>query len=265
MYWMWGKGMLFQCNKVKEIWKMAPVQWDGIAHLSWWIAIQEAQDSRGVEDQVNLTINILWQIWKARNDREFNHKEKEPFKIIENALKEWTEFDEANKGKESRKSTQETELQQWNDQDQNESHSGLTLKIHTSLDKGQAAVGIGISATDNMGRLQAIWALREWSSGDTLQDQAVAVRLALLKAGSQGWRRIRMELDNRKLVDAIKESRLNNQQMATLIEDIRSICTLFHQCSIFFANSRKLECIKLSIYALNIWIDEEWVNPNLRC
>nr|XP_027104660.1 uncharacterized protein LOC113725592 isoform X2 [Coffea arabica] len=102
-------------------------------------------------------------------------------------------------------------------------------------------------------------------SGDTIQDQAAAVRLALLKAGSQGWRSIRMELDNRKLVDAIKGARLNNQQMATLIEDIRSICTLFHQCSIFFANSRKLECIKLSIYALNIWIDEEWVNPNLRC
>ncbi|XP_071938995.1 uncharacterized protein [Coffea arabica] len=158
--------MLFQCNKVLVIWKLAPVQWDGIAHLSdcftkWWLAIQEAQGSRGVEDQVNLTINILWQIWKARNDREFNHKEKEHSKVIEKALKEWIEFEEANKGKDSRKSTQETELQQWNDQDQNESHAGLILKIHTSTDKRQAAVGIGISATDNMGRLQAFWALRE--------------------------------------------------------------------------------------------------------
>ena len=90
--------MLLQCHKVKEIWKMAPVKWDGIEHLSncftkWWSAIHEAQVSSGGQDQVNLTINILWQIWKARNNREFNHKEKEPFKIIEKALKEWTEFD----------------------------------------------------------------------------------------------------------------------------------------------------------------------------
>ena len=240
---------------------MAPVQWDGIEHLSdnfnkWWSAIQEAQASRGVEDQVNITINILWQIWKSRNNREFNNKEKVPFKIIEKAQQEWSEYNEANKGENSRRSTQETAIQQRTVQVQNESHTGMLLKIHTHQDRRQATVGIGITAIDNLGQLQAAWALRERSSGDTLQDQAVAVRLALLKVAGQGWRNIKVELDNRKLVENITAAKYNNQLMATLIEDIRSIGTLFQQCSILFANSRKVESIKLSIHALNIWLDE---------
>nr|XP_027062915.1 uncharacterized protein LOC113689326 [Coffea arabica] len=143
--------MLLQCHKVKEIWEMAPVKWDGIEHLSncftkWWSAIHEAQ------------------IWKARNNREFNHKEKEPFKIIEKALKEWTEFEEANKWKDAGNSTLETEEQQRADQEQMECHTGLLLKIHTHQSKDQPTVGIGISATDYMGQLQAVWALTERTS-----------------------------------------------------------------------------------------------------
>ncbi|XP_071914135.1 uncharacterized protein [Coffea arabica] len=113
--------MMLQCKKAKEIWKMAPVQWEGLEHLTgcftkWWLVILDAQKSRREVDQVNVTINILWQIWKARNEREFNQKEREPHKIIEKALKEWREFEEVNKGMEPRMITQETEVHQWSDQ-----------------------------------------------------------------------------------------------------------------------------------------------------
>lgn len=216
--------------------------------MKWWSAILEAQESRGDADQVNATINILWQIWKARNDREFNQKERE----FEKALKEWVEFDDANKGKEPRKITQETEVQQWTDQHQNEGGMRMLLKIHTQQDQSQSIVGIGITATDNFGQVQAAWALRERMSGDPLQDQAEAVRLALLKAANQGWRHIKVELDNRRLVESIMDSRYNNWRVSTLIGDIQSICNLFHQCSFSFANSGKVDSIKLSMHALNI-------------
>ncbi|XP_027061009.2 uncharacterized protein [Coffea arabica] len=206
--------LLIQCIKAKEIWKIAPVQWDGIQQLldcfiKWWFAIIEAQESRGGEDQVNLTINILWQIWKVRNDREFNHKDREPHKIIHKSMKEWMEFDKANKGKISIKNTQETEIHQRTveEQDQNESQSSLLIKVHTHQDKRQAIVGIGITETDSMGQIQAGWALRERMSADPLQDQAVAVRLALLNAANQGWRSIKMELNNRELVECIRDAR----------------------------------------------------------
>ena len=70
---------------------------------------------------------------------------------------------------------------------------------------------------------------------------------------------------NKRLVEAIKESRYSNWRVATLIEDIQSICNLFHQCSFSFLSSGKVDNIKLSMHTLNIWLDEEWVNPTLRC
>ena len=262
--------LLLQCNKVKEVWKLSPVQWDGIQHTSncfikWWTAIMEAQEERGGEDQVNLTINILWQIWKARNEREFEHKEKEPHKVIQKAVKEWMEFDVANKGKETRKNTQGTEILERVEQDQSqrENQARLMIKVHTHQDRRQHMVGIEITATDSAGSLQAIWALRERMSGDTKQDQAGAVRLALLNAISQGWTSIKVELEDRELVECIKHTRTSNQQMATLVEDIQYISNLFQKCSFSFVESGFVGSIKLSMHALNILVDEEWVNPNL--
>ena len=182
-------------------------------------------------------------------------------------MKEWMEFEEANKGTVTRKNTRETDIQQGPEQEHNqiESQSSLMIKVHTHQDKRQKTVGIGITATDSMGHLQAGWALRERMSADPLQDKAVAVRLALLNAINQGWRNIKVELDNRELVECIKDARYSNQLMATLIEDIQFISNLFPKCSFSFANSGKVGSIKLSLHALNIFLDEEWVNPNLRC
>ncbi|XP_071914537.1 uncharacterized protein [Coffea arabica] len=111
----------------------------------------------------------------------------------------------------TRKNTQETEIQQRPEQEhiQIESQSSLMIKVHTHQDKRQKTVGIGITATDSMGHLQAGWALRERMSADPLQDKAVAVRLALRNAIDQGWRNIKVELDDRELVECIKETRNN--------------------------------------------------------
>nr|XP_027082466.1 uncharacterized protein LOC113704793 [Coffea arabica] len=207
--------MMLQCKKAKEIWKMTPVQWDGLEHLydcflKWWITIMEAQQSR----------DDAKQIWKAKNDREFNQKEREPHKIVEKAIKDWVEFEEANKGKEPRKITQETEVQHRTNQNHNEGVRKMLLKIHTQQDKRQSVVGIGITAANNLGQLQAAWALRERMLDDPLQDQAKTVKPALLKAANQGWRHIKVELDNRRLMEYIMESRHNNWRVATLVEDI---------------------------------------------
>ena len=126
-------------------------------------------------------------------------------------------------------------------------------------------VGIGITATDLAGCLQASWALRERMSGDTKQDQAGAVRLALLNAISQGWTSVKVELEDSEMVECIRYTRTSNQQMATLLEDIKYISNLFQKCSFSFVESGFVGSIKLSMHALNILVDEEWVNPNLLC
>ena len=45
-------------------------------------------------EHIALTVNILWQLWKARNGRTFNETPRHPMKIIQKAHGEWLEFTE---------------------------------------------------------------------------------------------------------------------------------------------------------------------------
>lgn len=59
--------MLLECKRAKEIWKLAPVHWDGIQDLTWnfnnwWVATTEARLRDQGLDHIALTANILWQI-----------------------------------------------------------------------------------------------------------------------------------------------------------------------------------------------------------
>ena len=43
-------------------------------------------------EHITLTVDILWQIWKAINAVEFEDKERHPMKVITKAVKEWEEY-----------------------------------------------------------------------------------------------------------------------------------------------------------------------------
>ena len=47
-------------------------------------------------DRIKLTVNILWQLWKARNQRVFQLESVDAKLIIDKAQQEWLEFDVAN-------------------------------------------------------------------------------------------------------------------------------------------------------------------------
>ncbi|XP_071909906.1 uncharacterized protein [Coffea arabica] len=65
--------MFFQCSRAQEVWKMAPIQWDGLTGQTgnfrvWWTAMLEASCRKEEREHIELTTNILWQIWKRRNE-----------------------------------------------------------------------------------------------------------------------------------------------------------------------------------------------------
>lgn len=108
--------LLFHCNRAKEVWKLVPLQWDGAADLTgnfknWWWTIMEATSRNGGGDHIALMANILWQLWKARNDWEFNDKVRHPLSVVQQAHHDWLEFDQAsiNEAKGSRFETRREE------------------------------------------------------------------------------------------------------------------------------------------------------------
>ncbi|XP_071928207.1 uncharacterized protein [Coffea arabica] len=104
--------LFFQCRIAKEKWHLAQLHWDGIEDQreefkKWWSSLTEAKCSSEGMEHITLIANILWQTWKARNDRMFNNVQQHPLKIVQKAQNEWMEYKEA-KDQERRMSMLET-------------------------------------------------------------------------------------------------------------------------------------------------------------
>lgn len=63
--------MFFQCPDSLLVWKLAPLNWEGIQHLTdsfeaWWKSICLAKHDSIFQKRLELTVYILWYLWKAR-------------------------------------------------------------------------------------------------------------------------------------------------------------------------------------------------------
>ena len=76
--------LLLTCPHAVNIWKAAPIQWDGPKDQQgdfkcWWLRISKARYRPEGMEHIGLTANILWQVWKERtkgnlrNQIEFHH------------------------------------------------------------------------------------------------------------------------------------------------------------------------------------------------
>lgn len=93
---------LLKCKCAKEIWRLAPIQCDGLNELrhdfwKWWEKLLEAKSRREGISHIELTANLLWQVWKDINSRIFNKEINESKLVVDTTIQEWIEFDQANR------------------------------------------------------------------------------------------------------------------------------------------------------------------------
>ncbi|XP_027083855.1 uncharacterized protein [Coffea arabica] len=90
---------LFLCHHAKAVWKIAPLSWDGLEMFSnsfwhWWEELKGAAKEENGRERIILSVNLLWQIWKSRNARQFDENHGDPRMVVEKALREWREYQE---------------------------------------------------------------------------------------------------------------------------------------------------------------------------
>ena len=109
-------------------------------------------------EHIALIVNILWQIWKARNEKVLQENRRLPIKIIQKAQVEWLEFQKAN-AKENKMSMPETT-------------TAGTIQDDCSDSENQR---VGILAMNRNNQLIAQRALKEFGGGNNLMDNVVAL------------------------------------------------------------------------------------------
>ncbi|XP_071906010.1 uncharacterized protein [Coffea arabica] len=135
--------------------------------------------------------NSSWFWQSIMNELEFEGKENDGIKVVQKASIEWMEFEEAGTGKETR-STSETDAA-----DARQREEGMEVKdlveLHIATQKATEGhkMGIGVVAKLNGTRIIADWALVDRTSQLAIQDEAAAMRLALIKVLQLRWHRIK--------------------------------------------------------------------------
>ncbi|XP_027157270.1 uncharacterized protein LOC113774079 [Coffea eugenioides] len=252
-------------NEAKQVWHIAPIQWESAMEKqgcfkAWWNESVVTRSRQDGAEHLGLTVNILWQVWKSRNELEFNNKQRHAMTTILKAQEEWIEFCEAYKDKEQM-ITEETTANQ-TQRIEVENAEVIKVKIATLRRSNSKEIGIGVTAMTEGDVVVAAWAIHERSYNCPQLDEAEAIKIAMSKLAINGWRKIIIQSCNKQLLQQIHSGSASNIKLHTLVEDILSLKTLFHMCS-FCVISKSVNhiSIRVSDYALDILHDEEWINP----
>nr|XP_027086514.1 uncharacterized protein LOC113708252 [Coffea arabica] len=240
--------LFFSCPHTQEVWKAAPIKWDGVVDQQgsfkrWWITVSEARRRPRGKEHIGLTANILWQVWKERNKKEFENKGScLPARTISKAHKEWLEQEES-LSRITRPSTGETTPNNEEPIQGLEEAETIVMEVATESQFGKVSLGIGVRVRRHPNTLMAEWALRE----RTLE---------------QRWSRIAIHFQNQELMRQISNRSPSNSSLATLIEDILNMQGMFRMCLFSSVRDERIERSKsLSHHAFGIIVDEEWIVP----
>ncbi|GER28347.1 ribonuclease H-like superfamily protein [Striga asiatica] len=100
LFWEASESMehiLYSCERASLVWKLAPVSWDGCSSAEsdfkgWWCRICEGRTTAIYIKRQQLTVYLLWWLWKGRNLWIFERRWLSAKEIVDGAVQEWSEF-----------------------------------------------------------------------------------------------------------------------------------------------------------------------------
>ncbi|XP_071926178.1 uncharacterized protein [Coffea arabica] len=154
--------MLLFCKNAKLTWRIAPLQWDGLNGMRinivrWWEGLIEAKRRDMGQEHVTLIVNIMWQIWKARNRKVFSEDKVDAGLMIQKEQMEWIEFIKAQNsggGDYIEQTNHSTTFEHWKPL----GRGVVKINIDAAFAKGMDRSGLGIVARDWKGRTMKAWA-----------------------------------------------------------------------------------------------------------
>nr|XP_027101192.1 uncharacterized protein LOC113720678 [Coffea arabica]XP_027115614.1 uncharacterized protein LOC113733445 [Coffea arabica] len=254
--------LLFFCDHAKAIWEVAPVSWEGLETYRykfwhWWEELKDAVKGKMGQERIGVTVNLLWQIWKSRNARQFEAKARDPMGVVQKAIGEWREFQEVQmEEKDLVRVRGEGKVEPGAWQEPGEAWVKINSDAAVQQDKEKA--GWGLVARDWQKEVVGAWAVPGSSCSTPKMEEALALRAAMLVAKQQGWRRVEFESDCKYVIDRIN-SEEDDVEIATVLSDIKRLKLSFYECCFSFTR-RESNSVSHHIakFAINLEKTAEW-------
>lgn len=254
--------LLFQCSKAVEIWKVSPLQWDGLKQhcwnfWDWWSHLLEAEQRPEGKKHIELTANLLWYIWKTRNEGTFNQEQRQPQWTVTRAIDDWWEFREALENDD--RGDPVRNLLPGNLRREDFHQAAFTINTDAGLSESELKAGFGIVARDRQGKLHKTWAIPVEYRADPAILEAEAIRLALLYAIQENWADIIICSDCKVVIDKINNHELDESMLSIVICDILNLVHSFWCCSFCFVK-REVNGVSHSLakFAIKLIKEVKW-------
>ncbi|XP_071939998.1 uncharacterized protein [Coffea arabica] len=263
-----GEGMetiehlLFFCVNAKDVWKLAPVRWDGLVDKQhnlwlWWEEATKSTSKDCGPERVSLTINLFWQIWKARNRIVFDNEFQNPPNIVSKAQVEWLEYEQARVEEIEQSATDN--IREHQTRRQTARDDDVCLFTDAAISARMIRTGQGIVARKWNGMIMKAKAIVNQYKGEPMKEEALAIRNAMLMAEQVGWTKIKIHSDSKSVLDQIHRGNEYDVNIATILEDVQDLTTHFERYSFVFIPRTENEISHaLAKFAVQLVDDIEW-------
>ncbi|XP_071906135.1 uncharacterized protein [Coffea arabica] len=227
-----------ECNyKSKAIWEVAPVSWEGLETYRdkfwhWWEELRDAVHGEKGQERIAVIVNLLWQIWKSRNVRQFKAKARDLMGVVQKAIGEWRDYQEVQveKGDPIRaRGVGKEKLSAW----QEPSEAWVKINSDAAVQQNKEKAGWGLVARTWRKEVVGDWAVLGTNYSTPKMDEALALRAAMMMAKQQGWRRVEFESDCKHVIDTVNSGE-DDVDIATVLSDIKRLKLNFYECCFSF-------------------------------
>ncbi|XP_071926256.1 uncharacterized protein [Coffea arabica] len=219
--------------------------------------MREVRGMESGQERIELTVNVLWQIWKSRNRRQFEDKGMDPMTVVSKATREWREFQEAQGVDGDNSSHMNCGMEGMGGWKEPEG-GWVKFNSDAAVQQKTERAGWGMIARDCLGNALGAWAVPNTCCSSAKQEEALALRAAMLMAKQQGWKRVVFESDCKHLIDSINRGD-GDSEIATILLDIDSLKSNFYKCCFSFTR-RMNNSVSHSLAKLALKMDDtaEW-------
>ncbi|XP_027071883.1 uncharacterized protein [Coffea arabica] len=217
-----------------------------------------AKERDAGREHICLTVNLLWQIWKSRNQAQFNREKACPGRTVMKLVHEWNEYEAAQRvDREDEK--EERDQQEVPTEWLPPTKGFVKLNIDAALSTATGKVGWGVIARQADGGILRAWAGSGERYTEAMAEEVNAIRTALIKVGTMGWRKIEIQSDCKGVVEKIKTGCRKDPKIGAIIEDILRLGNQFAECYFSFVR-REGNCVShhLEKFAIQVTIDVDW-------